>query len=284
MSDNPSSPLLGASKSPKRPSSQRSSASSSKRSNQAIYTAESTPLLSPDGNHRNYGDAPEPREPDSPATSWLRRIRDRSFSKGKRRWPTILALTILTAAILVILGIGFAAPAIVEEYVKEATVFEPSNLSIDSFTSTGVIARVQGEFKLDGSRVRRKPVRDLGRAGTWIASEVESRKSQVEVYLPEYGDLLLGTAEIPPIKVSIRDGVTTHIDFLADLSAGDVAGIKAMAQDWLRGSISRLSVRGVAEVPLKSGIFGFGTQHLSQTLVFEGKSPVDRSLSILKHP
>ena len=171
---------------------------------------------------------------------------------------------------LVILGLGFAAPALVEEYAKEAMVFEPTALSIDSFTPTGVRARIQGDFMLDGSKVRRKPIRDLGRAGTWIAAAVESKESNVEVLLPEYGNLLLGTAIIPPIVVSIRDGVTTHVDFLSELHAGDLDGLRSMAKDWIEGRIGSLRVAGNADVPLKSGIFGLGTQKLSETIVFAG--------------
>ena len=273
MSDNPSSPLLGAHQPRERASSQRSTASSSsKRSNQAIHSNESTSLLSQQEDHRNYGDAPSQHDPDSPAASWLRHVQGRSESKGKsRRWPTVVALTLLTAVVLAILGLGFAAPAVVDEYTKEAMVFEPTALTIDSFTSTGVKARVQGDFTLDGSKVRRKPVRDLGRAATWIAAAVESKESRVEVSLPEYGDLLLGTAVIPPVVVSIRDGVTTHVDILTDLHAGDLDGLRRMAKDWIAGRIGSLEVAGVADVPLKSGIFGLGTQKISETIVFAGK-------------
>ena len=165
----------------------------------------------------------------------------------------------------------FAAPAIVEEYSKEAIVFEPTNLSIDSFTSTGVRARVQGDFTLDALRVRRKPIRDLGRAGTWIARAVESKPSKVEVVLPEYGNTLMGTADVPSIVVDIRNGHTNHLDFLTDLTAGDVDGIRRIAMDWLHGRLNRLSVKGTAEVGLKSGIFPLGTQTLSENMVFEGR-------------
>ena len=182
----------------------------------------------------------------------------------------MLALSILVATILVILGLGFAAPAVVEEYAREAIVFEPTHLSIDSFTSTGVLARVQGDFKLDSSKVKKRSVRDLGRAATWIAKAVESKESHVEVYLPEYGNLLLGTAEVPSVKVSIRDGVKTHIDIMSDLSAGDIAGVKGIAQDWIRGSVESLSIHGVAQIPLKSGIFSLGTQYLTETMTFAG--------------
>lgn len=278
MPDESRSPLLGAEADAERsrserPHSQKSKASArSKLSNLSKHSEESAPLLSQGTNHRDYGDAPTHDEASSPAASSLRSLQNSGSTKGSksRRWPTIVALTILGLVVVVILCLGFAAPAVVEEYAKKAMVFEPTTLSVDSFTSTGVRARIQGDFTLDGSRVDRKAVRDLGRAGTWIARAVESRRSKVQVYLPEYDDLLLGTADVPPIVVDVRDGHTTHIDFLSDLAAGDLDGIRRMANDWIDGRISRLSVRGVADVPLKSGIFSLGTQSLTQTVVFSG--------------
>lgn len=159
----------------------------------------------------------------------------RSHQKKPRRWPTIVALSILSLAVLTILGFGFAAPAVVEEYAKQALVFEPTKLSIDSFTGEGVVARIQGAFTLDGTRVRKKSVRDLGRAGTWIAREVESEESKLKVYLPEYGNLLLGTAKVPPVKVNIRDRHWNHIDILTELRPGNVKVVRRVAEDWLDG-------------------------------------------------
>lgn len=278
MSDSPASPLLGDAGAKQsgsgRPPSQKSKASTRSNTNQSKqHTEESTPLLSSDTEHRNYGDAPAQDESPSAAASSLRSLQTGRTSTGKssRRWPTIIALAILGAVVIVILCLGFAAPEIVEEYAREAMVFEPTDLSIDSFTSTGVRARIRGDFTLDGSKVQKKPVRDLGRAGTWIAKAVESKRSKVKVFLPEYGNILLGTADIPSIVVDIRDGHTTKVDFLSDLTAGDLDGIRRMANDWLEGRIGDLSIRGVADVPLKSGIFGLGTQHVAETIVFKGE-------------
>ncbi len=271
MSDNPTSFLLGAQQS-NRPPSQRSNASSrSKDPNQTQETTEATSLLSNNADQRDYGDAPSRDDHNSAAFS-LRSLQTERSSSGKkrRRWPSIVAFCFLTALVLAILGLGFAAPAVVEEYAKEAMVFEPTGLSIDAFTSTGVKARVQGDFTLDGSRVQKKAVRDLGRAGTWIAGAVESKESRIKVYLPEHGDILLGTAVVPRIVVSIKDGVTTHVDFLADLYAGDLDGVRGLANEWLEGRLGRLSVRGTADVLLKSGLLGLGTQRLSQTVMFGG--------------
>ncbi|KAL8819227.1 MAG: hypothetical protein Q9191_007778, partial [Dirinaria sp. TL-2023a] len=277
MSDNDRTPLLaeeGAGSSSERPPSQKSKLSNhSKRSNRADNSAESTPLLLRDNDHRDYGDAPRSTGPPSSASS-LRSLHDGIIGgKGKRltRWTTVLAVTILCLIVIAILGLGFAAPAVVEQYAKQAAVFEPTNLSIDSFTSSGVRARVQGNFMMNASKVRTKSVRDLGRAGTRLARAAETKRSKVNVILPEYGNVLLGMADVPPIVVDIRNGHVTHLDFITELTAGDVDGIRRIAKDWLDGRLSQLRVEGTADVGVKSGIFGFGTQTISKEMVFSGQ-------------
>ena len=258
-----------------RPTSNHSNRSrGSQRSQASIASEETTPLLSRQDDDEPVSYSGLPNGAASPAAASLQSIQDNfeDSGKGQRRWATITSLSLLSVLVIAILGLGFAAPAIVEEYTKEALVVEPTSLSIDSFTATGVRARVQGDFVLDGSRVQKKPVRDLGRVGTWIANEVESGESKVKVYLPEYGNLLLGTAAVPPIKVSVRDGHYTHLDFLADLEPGDVDGLRRIASDWLDGRLGSLAVKGVASVPLKSGIFDLGKQTVSQSLLFQGRS------------
>lgn len=278
MPDESTSPLLSDTDAQQqrsgRPPSQKSNASTrSRRSQLSKDPEEETPLLSQEATRHEYGNAPIHDEANSAAASSLRSLQSGGSSKGKRfwRWPTITALTILGIVVIVILCLGFAAPAVVEEYAKQAMVFEPTDLSIDGFTPEGVRARIQGDFTLDGSRVQKKSVRDLGRAGTWIARAVESKRSKVKVYLPEYDDLLIGTADVPPIMVNVRDGHTTHIDFLSDLAAGDLDGIRRMAMDWIEGRIGHVRLRGVAEVPLKSGIFNLGTQNLVEDVEFSGE-------------
>jgi hypothetical protein len=233
---------------------------------------ETTPLLS-----RREADEPDshstfPNSTASPAATSLQSIQDNldGNKKGGRRWATIISLSVLSLLTLAVLGLGFAAPEIVEEYAKEAVVVSPTGLSIHSFTELGVRARIQADLTLDASRVQTASVRNLGRAGTWIARKVESGNSEVKVYLPEYGDVLLGTARVPPIKVDIRNRHENHLDFLMDLEPGDVDGLQRIANDWLDGRVTSLIARAVAKVPVKSGIFSLGTQSLSQSLLFEG--------------
>ena len=228
--------------------------------------SERTPLLSRQdeespttyNSQTEEGDAAESTDPLS------------SPDKRSRRWPSIITLTILCLAV-VIVCFGFAAPSIAQEYASEALAFEPDRLSIDSLTSFGVRARIQGVFWLDASRVRRKSIRDLGRFATWIAREAESGESEIKVYLPEYSNTLLGTAKVPPVRVNIRNIHYNHLDILTDLQPGDVEGIRAVADDFLAGRLKHLDVRGVARIPLKTGLIKLGTQTISQVLSFKGK-------------
>lgn len=163
-------------------------------------------------------------------------------------------------------------PAAVEEYAKQALVIEPTNLSIASFTDKGITARVQANLRMDASRVKNEHIRNVGRFGTWIAKKVESDESKVEVYLPEYGNVLIGTALVPKFVMDIRNGHTTAIDFLTDLTPGDVEGIRRVANDWLEGRLDQIRVLGKADVGLKSGLIFLGSRTISESLVFEGQS------------
>jgi hypothetical protein len=173
---------------------------------------------------------------------------------------------------LAIIGGAFFAPAIVEEYARQSMVIEPTKLSIETFTSNGVRARIQANFKLDASRVKNDAINKIGRLGTWIAREIESMPSKVQVYLPEYSNLLVGIAMVPRVVVDIRNGHTTYVDFVAELVPGDLYDIKDVANDWLEGRLSSLRIKGKADVALKSGIFPLGIQTISESLVFEGQS------------
>ncbi|KAL1302624.1 hypothetical protein AAFC00_002995 [Neodothiora populina] len=236
------------------------------------HASEYTPLLArPDGDEEEADEAQNDDSERSFSAAALLRTFQGKHSRASRRWPSLLALLLLCLLVLLIIVFAFFAPAVVQQYAMQAATFEPTSLSIHSFTSDGVKARIQGDFTMDASKVKKKPVRDLGRFGTWIARKVETGQSQVQVILPEYGDIVLGTAEIPHLLLDIRNTHTTHIDVLADLHPGDVDGIRRMAVDWLDGRLGQLRVRGEASVPLKSGLLNLGRQTISQTLLFAGQ-------------
>lgn len=231
--------------------------------------SEQTPLLPPN-TADSQNDLSQPQRDVSARRSLLSSLHNPSRSAGKRRWPSLLALLLLCLVVVLIIVFAFLAPSTVEQYAQQAVVFEPTGLSIDSFTAEGVRARVQGDFTMDARRVNKKAVRDLGKFFTYIAREAESGESEVEVLLPEYGNVVLGTAQVPGIKVDLRNGHTTHVDFLSDLQPGDIDRIKRIAHDWLDGRLGQLRVVGQASVPVKSGIFSLGKQNLQQEMLFAG--------------
>ncbi|KKZ65172.1 hypothetical protein EMCG_08992 [[Emmonsia] crescens] len=253
---------------------QQTSATSSIRSNKKPkatsyeFSSESTPLLA----HRASEGIRYLEGRDTSYSSSRESSPSPSSKKQEKRWiarPSSIALLSLILAIVAVLGLGFASPTVVKQYTEKASVFKATDVSIDSFTSDGVQARVQGSFVLDASRVSTKSVRDLGRLGTWLAREIKSDETEVQVYLPEYGNVLLGTATIPPIRVNVRNGHVNSIDFVTDLKVGDMAGVRVVANDWLQGRLGQLRVRGVASVRLRSGILYLGSQTISESFVFQ---------------
>lgn len=229
-------------------------------------SSESTPLLHRhDDDLTTYGTERRPSATPPGAEDGL---------PSKRRrvpWPTVVSLALLTTSVLGILVFAFAAPAVVKEYAQEAAVFKPTALSIDSTTPDGVRARVQGDFVMDAGRVKSNSMRNFGRLVTWIAREIETGQSDVDVYLPEYGNVLIGNAAVPSIKVNIRNGRHNHVDFLTDLTAGDVKGLHAIAMDWIEGRLGRLSIKARATLHLKTGLIKLGTQTITDTITFEGQ-------------
>jgi hypothetical protein len=115
-------------------------------------------------------------------------------------------------------------------------------------------------------KVKDDSVRRFGRFGTWIARKVETGQSYVQLTLPDYQDALLGTADVPSIVVDIRNGHTTHMDFLADLAPGDNHAIRRLAKDWIDGQLEELRLSAEATVPVKSGLFNLGKRTVSRDM------------------
>ncbi|OGM39891.1 hypothetical protein ABOM_011379 [Aspergillus bombycis] len=275
MAEEASKPLLNKGS---RPSSRPSSPTDKRQSSDSSpappfeLSSESTPLLfSREEDLATYGGV-TPRRASAASEGFLS-ANDLKKPRGRVRWPIFCVLLSLLA-IITILIFAFLAPAVVKQYAVDAAVFKPTNISVESATADGIQARIQGDLVLDAGRIKKAPVRNLGRFVTWIGREAETGQSEVEVYLPEYGNVLVGTASLPSIKVNIQNGHINHVNVLADLVAGDIPGIRAVAVDWLEGRLGRLRVQGKATVPLKSGILSLGEQTITDSITFhEGDFP-----------
>lgn len=256
MSDSESSPLLSADE------------ASSRQEPEA--GSESTPLLSTDA-ARYDGDEEEQQRANDSASVRSHRSDGSTAKSPRRRWPSIIAMIVLGLLTIAIMFGAFFVPKAVEEYAKEAAILEPTNLSLESITANGVRARIQANFKLDGSRVENDHVRRVGRVATWFVRGLGTDATQVHVYLPEYDNVRLGSASIPPLVLKIN-GDNTAIDFVAELMPGEADGIRTIANEWLEGRLGRLRVQGKADIKLKTGIIPLGTHAVSEALTIEGQS------------
>lgn len=182
------------------------------------------------------------------------------------------AMIILVLLVVAALLVGFLVPGAVKSYAENAAVIEPTALSVESITSDGVQARIQANFRLDGAKVQDANARRIGRLATGIMRKLETDETKVNVYLPTYDNVLLGSAVIPPITIDIVDGHTTTIDIVADLSPGAPESIRSVANDWLEGRLGQLRVTGAADLKIKSGIIPLGTHNVQESLVFEGQA------------
>lgn len=234
---------------------------------------ETTPLLSgPSDTPRYDGEEDEARQNDaaSIASRASNHAPVRPAKAKTTRWPSIIAMMVLSVFAVTVMFSAFFLPVAVEEYAKQAIVLEPTNLSLESITTNGVRARIQANFRLDGQRVGNKHVRRVGKATTWLVGSLATEETKINVYLPDYDNILLGTATIPPLTVSIADGHNNAVDFVADLVPGDAAGIQMIANQWLEGRLETVRVLGKADVQLKAGVIPLGTHSIAESLSFEG--------------
>ncbi|KAK1720084.1 uncharacterized protein CLUP02_01165 [Colletotrichum lupini] len=229
--------------------------------------SESAPLLSSSSATPRYDG--EQDDPERSRAASLASNPPSTTTKSSVRWASVISITVLILLVFGIMAGCFFVPSAVQEYAKQAAVVEPTNLALESITTDGVRARVQANFKLDGSRVQDTTSRRIGKFATWIVRQLGTEQTKVGVFLPEYDDALLGTAVVPPLTISIVDGQTTVIDFIAELSPGDAEAYRKIANEWLDGKLDQLKVLGKANIPLKSGILPLGTHSVSEVLVFE---------------
>ncbi|KAK4119990.1 hypothetical protein N657DRAFT_666376 [Parathielavia appendiculata] len=261
MSDSERSPLLSATGSSKIPNTR-----------EPEELCESTPLLTGSTATPRYdGDGDDADNCD--AASIASRAPDLASIKSARiaiRWPSIIAVIVLSSFALAIMILAFIGPDAVEEYAKQAVVIEPTNLSLVSITSNGVRARIQANFHLDAQRVANEHVRRVGKAATWFVGELGTEESKINVFLPEYNNVLLVTAAVPPLRVKIADGRNNALDFVAELTPGDAEGIRMIANEWLAGKLDSVRVRGQADVQVRAGFIPLGTHSIAESLTFEG--------------
>lgn len=220
--------------------------------------SENTPLLA-DSRANGYGDPALP-QPEHKLNSFWR-----------RRWATIISLVVLSTLAILIMLLGFFVPDAMQTYAVQAATVDLEKV-VPEFTDSGARVRIRASFSMRSSNVESGSIRNLGVLGTWIAREVEtSGESRIQVTLPEYGAAVLGTAVLPPLKVKVVDGQTTHLDFTTELiPPSSVDPLRGLFDDWVKGNLDHIKVAGDVRVSLRSGILRLPSSHIFQTLLISG--------------
>ncbi|ATY62084.1 hypothetical protein A9K55_009065 [Cordyceps militaris] len=241
------------------------------KKHQQERAAETEPLLSGDSNavDTSYGSQPVTNDAASDAPSSQAPLKPQ---KSKRRWPSLVAMMLLGTVVIAVIVLGFLVPPAVQTYIEKAVVLEPTGLSLDSISFTGIRARVQGNFRMDAARVEDPMARRIGRIAMSIMRTVDAEQTHIKLYVPGYGDAMVGSAVVPSLSLNLVDGKNTFIDIVTDMKLGDNGSIKKIVNDWLTGKISELEVKTATALQLKSGFIPLGTHDVIESMVLEGQS------------
>lgn len=187
-----------------------------------------------------------------------------------RKWWKIIFLALLSTSVVAILSLRLLAPSAAAQYVREAAIVDVSNLSVESFTDRGVRARIRATVTIDASRVESRAIRAFGVMGTWLTRKISTEESKVYIYLPEYGEAVLGTATAGATVLDIQNGHITTIDFVSEVETGSLDILQSVANDYLNGGLGLVRVRGEADIAFKSGLLSVGAHRISEEMTFEG--------------
>lgn len=173
------------------------------------------------------------------------------------------------------LAVGLLGPSATARYAREAMILDISNLSVESFTDRGARVLIQAKVTIDAKRVDNHAFRTFGIMGGWLARKVSTGESKISIYLPDYGKSVLVTATTPATDLGIQNGQITLIDYVSEVETCSLEILQSVANDYLNGGLGFIRVRGEANLALKSGILGFGTQKRIIEMAFEGS--IDKS-------
>lgn len=226
--------------------------------------SESDPLLPNAEPLPTYSASPPSSTGGIPASGTLRRGQ-------QERWATVSALTLLCACVLSVIGVAFLAPAAAEHYAQEAVSVDLTSISLHSFTSKGIRVHVKANVGVDAKKVGNWAVRTLGRFGSSVVRSVNVHEFELRVHLPEYENMVLGTAQVPAMTVDVRNGHTTALEFLSDTKPGSFTVVKSLVKDYLSGTLKSLRVVGEVDLKFGKGFLTLGPDHMIREFILNNQ-------------
>ncbi|KKA29556.1 hypothetical protein TD95_001687 [Thielaviopsis punctulata] len=238
-----------------------------------VPSNEVSPLLGNTVTRRYDGVATGAASTDASSTTKATAANPVKTKSTRSSLPSLIAIiTLGLVSALIMVGV-FILPHNVEAYVKQAVVLEPTNLAIESVTSNGVRARIQGTFQLDSRRVTEDTARKVGSLATWAVHSLGTAETRLDLYHAVGGNMNaqqhLGSLTVPPLAINLVDGHVTTLDFVTDLVPGSAEVFRSLANQWLDGQLGSITVVGKANLTVNSGVIPLGTHAVSEALTIE---------------
>lgn len=228
--------------------------------------SETTPLLqagsstAPSSSDRTLRACPV-HDPNSPRSPPCRALRG---------WRSVVYLALLSVSVVTTLFVGLLGPSAAARYAKEAAILDISKLAVESFTDRGARVLIQAKVTIDANRVDSRAFRTFGIIGGWLARKVSTGEATIFIYLPDFSEGVLGTATAPATDLGIQNGQITSIGFVSEVETCSPEILQNVANAYFNRGLGFIRVRGEANITLKSGILGFGTQKRTIEMTFEG--------------
>ncbi|KAI5778198.1 hypothetical protein EDC01DRAFT_622872 [Geopyxis carbonaria] len=195
---------------------------------------------------------------------------DLSTHRRSRQWPKTVALFALLWSIILILLMGFFAPATGKSYAEGAVVVNVSNVSVYSYTENGANVHVAGTVHVNANLVENLFIRTFGRLGSSLLQRVHLGNSTLRMSLPAYADTVVGTAVFPAMTLDIRNGRSTKLDIIFVVEPTSPTIVTSVIQDYIQGTLDYLIIHGEASVGVRSGWLRLGRTLMFKDFVLKG--------------
>lgn len=205
-------------------------------------------------------DGPSSQETTSPS----------SLPPSKWKSWKLIALLALVATFASIMVLGFMVPGAAQRYAEEAPDVTLEGVSVESYTKEGVNVRILGSVHFDATRVKNFDGRNVGRFAGRLLKTVKTGASDIEVFLPGYGETMVGKITVPSMAVDIRNGHTTRLNFTALVQPVSTKIVSMVLSDALMNRLKVIKATAIAKVHVKAGWFSLGKQKIVHTIVLDG--------------
>jgi hypothetical protein len=192
-------------------------------------------------------------------------------SRPKRSWWTIISIAVLLVITINIIVFAFVVPSATQTYAAQATTYSLSNVEVQDYTETGIIAKAKVNVTIDADQVSSHGVRNLGIFATSIFKHVYTKSCQVSILLPQYNGAQVALVDLPALKLDVRNRHINILEIISNVTITDDALAVQLMGDYLAGRRHELRTIGETDIHIKAGIIPLGRHHVKQEIIIQGR-------------